>query len=68
MEEIKKDMKEVHVKLDKITAMVVTNTASLTEHMKRTELNEKRIEKIEYYILGLLGSALLALLVKLGLH
>lgn len=62
MDDLKQDIKDLHSKVDRITEMSVKNTASLEQHMMRTELNEKRIEKMEYYILGLLGSGILAIL------
>ncbi len=53
IQEIKRDVRE-------LVKQGAFNTATLQEHMKRTELNETRIEKLEYWILGLLGSALVA--------
>lgn len=65
MEDLKKAIAHLDVKVDRIIEVAIKNTASLEEHMKRTELNEERIAKLEYYILGLLGSGILGILFKL---
>lgn len=41
------------------------NTATLQEHMKRTQLSESRIEKLEYWLLGLIGTGLTGVLIAL---
>ena len=58
LQEIKQDVKE-------IKEVVIKNTVSLDMHMKRTELNERRIESMERWTLGLLTTALIAALGRL---
>lgn len=61
-------------KLTRISLLVAQNTDDLKEHMKRTEVNEKRLEELEklkYYIFSavvtaaLLSSPLQSIAVKL---
>lgn len=65
MEEIKQDIKEIRKDVVEIKETLAKNTASLEFHVLRTNQVESRIEKVEFYILGLLGSGILALLAKL---
>lgn len=71
MNDIHQDIKEIKSALKEQTAVLNSlavdsrvNTANLASHMRRTELNEARIQKLEYLILGTLLSGLLGLLVK----
>lgn len=51
-----------------ITQILVTlaeNTADLKNHIKRTELNEERIQNLEKWLLGLLSAILVSVLAKI---
>ena len=65
MEEIKADIKEIKTSLLAIVSIQERNTTSLEHHMERTELNEKRIEKIETWVLRLLTGIVMALVAKM---
>jgi len=62
LKEIKADVKEVKNHLRDVSITLARNTASLEIHVKRTDLNEARIAKVENWILGALGAILLAIL------
>lgn len=64
MDELKQDLKEIKSDISDIKNTIAINTTLLDVHIKRTNLNEARIEKLEYWALGLLGAILVALLVK----
>lgn len=62
MEEIKQDLKEIKADVGQIKETLAVNTASLVQHELRTRLAEKRIEKLEYALIGFLASVVLALI------
>lgn len=62
--EVKAGVKELNVKVDKLTEISVKNSVELAHHIKRTDLNETRIEKLEYWLLGLLGAILVAAAIR----
>lgn len=71
LEDVKDRLKDLHRTLDKLDSKLdslventIKNTISLEQHIARTELNESRIEKLEYWLLGLLGSLLVAVIAK----
>jgi len=47
LKEIGKDIKTISEKVQSIEIETKINSKSLTEHMRRTAANEKRIEKVE---------------------
>lgn len=47
--EIRDDIKDIKKDVEAIKLLDVKQNASLEAHMQRTELNEKRIEKLEDY-------------------
>jgi hypothetical protein len=59
------EIKEIKSELKEISVVLARNTASLEQHVKRTELAETRIEKLETWHLGILASILLAIVIKL---
>lgn len=59
------DFKLVKEELRKISEILTRNTAALEHHMARTLLNEKRIEKIENWVLGILTTGVVGLLGRL---
>lgn len=59
------DMKLIKEELRKISETLARNTLALEHHMSRTLLNEKRIEKVENWILGILTTGVLGLIGKL---
>lgn len=54
-------LKEIHLDVKEIKPQVIRNTVSLEHHIKRTDLAEQRITKLEYWLLGLLAALLVAL-------
>ena len=65
IKEIKADVKEISKDITLIKTVLATNTSSLDLHIKRTDLAEQRISKIEYWLLGMLASIIIALLSSL---
>ncbi len=61
IQEIRQDIREIKTDVSDIKTNTSLNTASLTTHIRRTDLNEKRIQMLEYWLLGLMGSALVAI-------
>lgn len=64
MQEIKNDLKEIKNELVFIRVETAKNSISLTQHMERTAINERRLEKLEYTLLGLLVTVVGAAIVK----
>ena len=62
MEELKKDVKAIKVDVTTIRVEVAKNTQSLIEHMRRTELAEKRLDRMDTWIFGLLASLLVVVI------
>lgn len=58
--DIKADLKEIKSDIKEINGSLARNTASLEVHVYRTELAEKRIGRVESWILGLLTAMLVA--------
>lgn len=52
-EHIHSKLDKVHVSLDKYNENLYRNTASLEEHVRRTDLLESKIEKVEQEVDGL---------------
>lgn len=65
MQEIKEDLKAIRSDVSSIKLDVARNTVSLTNHMERTRLNENRIEKLEYLLIGLAIVSVLGGVVKM---
>lgn len=65
MEDLRQDVKQLLRESAECKAMLHANTIILEHHIKRTEMNESRIEKLEYYLLGFFGTAILGILMKL---
>lgn len=64
MNEIKQDLKDIKTDILEIKITTAANTASLEAHMSRTELNERRVEKLEKWHFGLLATILAAIIIK----
>lgn len=62
VQRIIQDVQEVRQDVKQLLVQSAENKVTLSEHMRRTELNEDRIKKLEYWILGFLGAGLLAVL------
>lgn len=60
MEELKKDVLSIKKEISEINTTLKVNTEILDIHIKRTQLNEDRIQKLEYWLLGLLAAILVA--------
>lgn len=67
MQEIKEDLKAIKADINSIKLDVARNTVSLGAHMARTEINERRLEKIEYLLIGLAIVCVLGGFIKLML-
>ena len=63
IKEIKSDVKEIRVDVVVIKETMAVNTANLQAHMRRTDLNEARLAKLEYWLIGLLTTLLVAVAV-----
>lgn len=57
--DIQEDIREIKTDVREITRQGHENTRSLVEHMVRTELNERRIQTLEKWQLGVLTSVVL---------
>ena len=55
------EFKAIREELKTMNLTLAVNTALLEVHIKRTEINEKRVEKLEYWLLGALGAIILML-------
>lgn len=60
VKEIKIDISEIKSELKDIGKTLAVNTESLVHHSARTSANEERIKQVENWLIGFLGSALLA--------
>jgi len=65
MDDIREDLKRISTELTTIKVIMAANTATLEEHVKRTELAETRIQRLEYLLIGMLASVCVASIVKL---
>lgn len=71
MDKMQEDIGEIKVELAKISTTLENNTESLKEHIKRTELAEKRIsnlEKISFISEGIWKAAIVVCSLILGLN
>lgn len=64
MQEIKDDLKAIRSDVSAIKVDIAKNTVSLENHIRRTDVSEKRLEKLEYSLIGLLITVVGAALVK----
>jgi cell division septal protein FtsQ len=58
MEEIQRDIKEIKHAIHAIDKTLAVNTQSLVEHVKRTELAETRLSRVERWVVSLLTAIL----------
>jgi hypothetical protein len=65
MDELKEDIKAIRSDVSEIKTTMAVNTVSLNAHMARTEINERRLEKLEYLLIGLAATAVLGGVIKL---
>jgi len=65
MQEIKEDLKAIRADINDIKVTTAINTVSLTAHMSRTEINERRLEKLEYVLIGIAAVGVLGGVIKL---
>jgi hypothetical protein len=63
--EIKEDLKQIKSDVSEIKVTLAVNTKSLETHMVRTEISERRLEKLESWTLGLLTAILIGVIGKL---
>lgn len=63
--EIREDLKQIKSDVSEIKVTLAVNTKSLETHMLRTEVSERRLEKLESWTLGLLTAILVGVVVKL---
>ena len=64
LRDLQKELHKQSAKIDQIIETGIKNTINLEQHMQRTELNEDRIKKLEYWLIGLLGALVVATIVK----
>lgn len=62
--DLKLDVKDIKSDIGDIKVTLAKNTESLIFHIERTALNERRIEMVEKWLLGLMGSLVVALIVR----
>lgn len=60
MQELKSDVKEIRSHILDLKIVAAKNSSDLENHIRRTELNEERIEGLEKWLLRLLGAILVA--------
>lgn len=65
MQEIKDDLKAIRADMSDVKRDVAVNTVSLTNHMERTVINERRLEKLEYVLIGIAAVGVLGGVIKL---
>lgn len=53
MQQIKDDLQAIRADVSDIKRDIAVNTVSLAAHMSRTEINERRLEKLEYVLIGI---------------
>lgn len=63
--DIKDDVKAIREDIGAIKVTLAVNTVSLTAHMARTEIAERRLEKLEYVLIGIAAVGVLGGVVKL---
>lgn len=56
------ELKEIRADIRDIKDVLIRNTVSLETHIRRTELAENRIEKLEKFHIGFLTASLATLL------
>ena len=71
MERVHQDLSDIKVSMERIRVTLEHNTANLGEHMRRTEIGEHRLEKLEnvnsfgrWAIVSLIGIISVAATVK----
>lgn len=62
---MQEDIKAIRSDISEIKTLVAVNTVSLTAHMERTVINERRLEKLESVLIGLAVVAVLGGVIKL---
>ena len=55
LQEVKADIKEIRSHVIELKTIAAKNSSDLEYHIRRTELNETRIESLERWLLRLLG-------------
>ena len=63
--EIKEDLKAIRSDVTEIKVILAVNTESLIQHMRRTDVSERRLEKLEYVFIGLAVVGVLGGVIKL---
>lgn len=65
MDDIKEDLRAIRSDVSDIKTTLAVNTESLKHHVKRTDTSERRLEKLEYILIGTGVAAVLGGLAKL---
>lgn len=71
MDDIKADLAEVKADVKAIATTLAANTESLIKHEARTTVAETRLtllEKMHWWVIGLMGTVFVAMLVHLATH
>jgi len=64
-DEIKEDLRAIRHDVGEIKITLAVNTESLVHHLKRTEISERRLEKLEAVLIGIAAVGVLGGVVKL---
>ena len=62
---MQEDIKAIRNDISEIKTTLAVNTVSLTTHMERTVINERRLEKLEYVLISLAAVGVLGGVIKL---
>lgn len=63
MEDIRDDVRAIRSHVSEIKTTVAVMERDLAHHVKRSDLNENRISRIENWLLGLLSAIVVGLIV-----
>lgn len=65
LKEIKTDIKEIKKNVNEIHLVLARNTQSVEHHVKRSDLSEARIYRVEQWLLGLLSALVIGIIIRL---
>jgi hypothetical protein len=60
MQDLKDDIKAIRTHMSEVRVDIARNTVSLEHHVKRTDLAEQRIIRVENWLLGLLSTLIIS--------
>ncbi len=65
MQEVKESLKAIQGDINTIKVDVAKNTVSLEHHVKRTDISERRLERLEQLLIALAVVSVLGGIIKL---